>query len=94
MANTTGRKYGGRKAGTPNKLTEEIRKALLQLLNDNMETLRDDLKAMKGKERADILISLVRHLTPSALNPEKLNEEQLEQIVDYLKIKQNEQKRT
>ena len=93
MANTTGRKYGGRKSGTPNKLTEEIRKALLKLLNDNLKTLRDDLHELKAKERVDTLVSLAKHLTPPALNPERLTEEQLEQIVDYLKRKQDEQKR-
>jgi hypothetical protein len=93
MANTTGRKYGGRKSGTPNKLTQGIRKALLKLLNDNLDTLRDDLKAMKGKERVDTLVSLAKHLTPPAVNPERLTEEQLEQLYDYLKDKQNEQKR-
>lgn len=33
MANTTGKKFGGRVAGTPNKVTLEFREALNNLLN-------------------------------------------------------------
>ena len=28
MANTTGKKYGGRELGTPNKLTKELKQAI------------------------------------------------------------------
>ena len=34
MANNTGKKYGGRRKGTPNKVTSEV-KSKLQLLIDN-----------------------------------------------------------
>lgn len=32
MANNTGKKYGGRQKGTPNKLTKEIRTVLKDLI--------------------------------------------------------------
>ena len=32
MANNTGKKYGGRQKGTPNKLTKEIRTVLKEFL--------------------------------------------------------------
>jgi hypothetical protein len=31
-----------------------------------------------------LLISLAKHCTPPAMNPEKLSEEQLQQIIEYL----------
>lgn len=86
-----GKKTGGRRKGSLNRTTEEVRKSLLQLLDDNLENLKRDLKALEPKERAQILISLAKHCTPAAMNPEKLSEEQLQQIIDYLKQKQEDQ---
>ncbi len=34
MANTTGKKYGGRKKGTPNKVTAELKDMILGALDD------------------------------------------------------------
>jgi hypothetical protein len=39
MANNTGKKYGGREAGTPNKLTKELRIALKNILHQEIELL-------------------------------------------------------
>jgi hypothetical protein len=75
----------GRKKGTKNRTTSEIQAAFLQLLDDNLKTLQDDLDSLTSKDRATILITLAKHLTPPALNPERLTEEQLAQIVDYLR---------
>ncbi len=36
MANTTGKKYGGREKGTPNKTTKEIREAFDMLIRSNI----------------------------------------------------------
>ena len=84
------KKYGGRAKGTPNRTTEEMRQALLKLLDENLDKLQTDLDSMKGKDRATVLVNLARHCTPPALNPERLTEEQLLQIIHY--IKQNEGK--
>lgn len=80
-----GKKTGGRKAGTPNRTTEEIRQSLLKLLDDNIDNLQTDIEALESKERLTILISLARHLIPQAINPEKLTVEQLEQIISHIK---------
>jgi len=79
------RKYGGRIAGTPNKTSEEVRQALLKLLDDNLVKLQKDIDDMKSRDRATLLINLAKHVTPPAVNPERLTEEQLLQIVAYLK---------
>ena len=83
-------KYGGRAKGTPNRTSEEVRQTLLKLLSDNLERLQRDLDSMEPKDRASLLISLAKHIVPPALNPEKLSEEQLNQVLDYLKQQQNE----
>ena len=79
-----GKKTGGRQKGSLNRTTEEVRKSLLKLLDDNLTNLQTDIKGLKGKARAMLLISLAKHCTPPAMNPEKLSEEQLQQIIEYL----------
>lgn len=79
----------GRKPGSKNRTTAEIQQAMLALLDDNLEALQDDLNSINGKDRVSLLISLAKHCTPPAMNPEKLTEEQLKQIIDYLKAQQN-----
>ena len=86
MARTKGTvKTGGRTKGTPNNISENIRQSLLTLLSDNMEQLKIDIKGMELKDRANTLISLAKHCTAPAMNPEKLTTEQLEQIIKYFK---------
>lgn len=80
-----GIKTGGRNKGTPNRTTEEVRITLLKILDENLSSLHSDIQGMKGKERATLLISLAKHCTPPAMNPEKLTVDQLEQILNYLK---------
>ena len=39
MANNTGKKYGGRKASTPNKTTTEVKNKLVELIDGTIEEL-------------------------------------------------------
>jgi len=83
-----GKKTGGRKPGSKNRTTAEIQQALLKLIDDNIEQLQADFDSLEGKDRISLLISLAKHCTPPAINPERLTEEQLIQIIQY--IKENE----
>lgn len=78
-------KTGGRKPGSKNRTTAEVQAIILQILDDNLPSLQADLELMSSKDRASILISLVKHCTPPALQPERLTEEQLLQIIQYMK---------
>ena len=51
MANNTGKKYGGRKKGTPNRMTKELRSILKDILYEEIEALQERLDALKPKER-------------------------------------------
>jgi len=83
----------GRGKGSRNRTSEEVRKSLLKLLDNNLAKLQKDINSMQGKDRATLLISLAKHCTAPALNPEKLTEEQLIQIVQYLRDHETEVKR-
>ena len=39
MANNTGKKYGGRRKGTPNKVTSEVKSKLRLLIDNTIEEL-------------------------------------------------------
>lgn len=60
-----GIKTGGRKKGTPNKITNSIRKTLAEVLNDyTAESLRDDLNSLTPFERVKVAASLFRFTLP------------------------------
>lgn len=86
-----GRKTGGRVKGTRNRTTVEVQSALLKLLDDNIDKLGADIKALNPRDRANLLLNLAKHITPPAVNPEKLTEDQLQQVVEYIKRQKNEQ---
>jgi len=84
-------KTGGRKKGTPNKTTAQFRDAVKKFLNDNWGTLQDDFEAMEPYQRVTFRDRLLRYVLPEALNPEKLTEQQLMELYEFIKA-QNEEK--
>jgi hypothetical protein len=83
-------KTGGRKKGSRNRTTREIQLSLLKLFDDNLSSLQADFESMQGKDRATLMISLAKHIIPPALQPDRLSEAQIIEIITYLK-NQNEQ---
>lgn len=64
MANNTGKKYGGRKKGTPNKLTKELQDLLKGIVYQELENIEERLDAIDDKERIDLVIKLMPHVFP------------------------------
>jgi hypothetical protein len=64
VANNTGKKYGGRVAGTPNRTTKETREALKLIIDNELSVLPQTLKQMKPYQRADILTKLIHYVLP------------------------------
>ena len=65
MANNTGKKFGGREAGTPNILTNEIREKFTFLVQSNIDKLQNDLDLLEPKERLKIIIELSKFVLPT-----------------------------
>lgn len=84
----------GRRRGAKNRTTAEIQQALMNLLDRHLNAMSGDLKKMKPKDRATLLINLAKHVTPAAMQPERLSEEQLEQIIEFLETKNKNEKAT
>ena len=64
MANNTGRKHGGRKKGTPNRITKELRSLLKDVMYDEIGALQERLDALNPKERVELLIKLMPYALP------------------------------
>ena len=62
MANTTGKKFGGREKGTPNKLTAELRSALKDVLYEEIEQIPHRLDELAAKDRLEQLIKLMPYV--------------------------------
>lgn len=60
-----GNKLGGRKPGSKNKTTEEIRGLFSELLTNNLDTIQTDLDNMKPEERVKTLIALSKFVIPT-----------------------------
>ena len=62
MAN--GFKTGGRKLGTPNRMTKELRSILKDMMYQEIEIIQDHLDQLSPKERIEILIKLMPFVLP------------------------------
>ena len=64
MANTTGKKFGGRQKGTPNKLTKELRSVLKDVLYEELDRLPERLDELDTKNRLELLVKLMPFVFP------------------------------
>lgn len=68
----TRQKTGGRTAGTPNKVTTEIREKISDILAEHFtpEKVAENLEAMEPKERLLFLTKLLDYTTPKLKSTE------------------------
>jgi hypothetical protein len=59
-----GKKTGGRIAGTPNKLTKELRMTLKGIIAGELDTLPQTFEQLPAKERLELLIKLLPYCLP------------------------------
>lgn len=90
------KKYGGRKKGTPNKDTKELRERVSDLIDNNFDSIQADLDQLEPKERLDFLIKLLEYGLPKLQRVENemffnqsvpVNLDKYEEIRKSLKIK-------
>jgi hypothetical protein len=62
--NNTGKKFGGRQKNTPNKTTKELRDKISSIINNNIDKVQTDLDKLEPKDRLNILLQLVKYVTP------------------------------
>ena len=54
----------GRQAGTPNKITSELRDFLSNLIDDNRDQIVKDVRSLRPKERLAVLERLMQFVLP------------------------------
>jgi len=59
-----GTKTGGRKSGTPNKITKDLRERVNDFLSDNWDNLQDDFEQLEPKERVNFYEKLLQYGLP------------------------------
>ena len=64
MANNTGKKYGGREKGTPNRMTKELRTVLKDVLYKELDDIQERFNLLEPKERIELLIKLLPYAIP------------------------------
>tara|TARA_B110000902_G_C13905184_1_gene435997 strand:+ start:22 stop:294 length:273 start_codon:yes stop_codon:yes gene_type:complete len=58
-------KTGGRKAGTPNKITKDLREKFKLLIEDNVDKLQNDIEQLEPKDRIKVIIDLSKFVLPT-----------------------------
>lgn len=64
MANTTGKKFGGRTKGTPNRTTAETKQALQNVLSKQIDSLQTTLNKLSAVDRVNALSKLLPYILP------------------------------
>ena len=61
-------KYGGRRKGTPNRLTKEVRAVLKEVVFDEMSQIHLHFEKLDSKSRIELLIKLMPYVCPKINN--------------------------
>jgi len=59
-----GLKTGGRQAGTPNKITSELREMLKGVIDQELQQLCDTLAQLPARDRLELTIKLLPYCMP------------------------------
>lgn len=96
-------KTGGRKPGTPNKVTSNLRQAVNDLIDANWGTIEKDLKKVDPKDRLTFLEKMMSYALPklqsttidasvnTAARIDQLSFDQINRIMDHV-IAENDEK--
>lgn len=63
-----GQKTGGRKQGSPNRITKELRLILKELVFAELEKMPEIVAKLEDKDRLELLIKLLPYVLPK-VNP-------------------------
>ena len=73
----------GRKVGTPNKATTEIKEAFQMLLEDNLEGLQRDISSLEPKERVKFMLELASFIIPKMKSVDLKSENTETVFIDF-----------
>ena len=83
-------KTGGRQLGTPNKITSSTRQLIQDIIDNNLNTLNDDIKKLSPKDRINAITGLLPYIMPkqqsttATLAIERLGDEQINELAEQI----------
>lgn len=84
-------RLGGRKAGTPNKVTGTVKEWIAQLIDKNRTQIEQDLASLEPKDRLMILEKLMQYVVPKqqsvgigGVMPQPMSMEEAKRIIREL----------
>ncbi|KAB7730482.1 hypothetical protein F5984_15175 [Rudanella paleaurantiibacter] len=87
-----GRKTGGRKAGTPNKITSDLKCRIAALVEDQFSTVKKDFRKLEPKDRVTAYLKFLEYILPKQREHKadianrigSLDDEQLNNLIDAI----------
>ena len=81
----------GRKAGTPNKSTNELRMLVQDFIEHNWHTLQKSFDKLDDKDKLNFIEKLLKHTLPAPLTElERMTDAQLDAFIQKVKQQQHE----
>ena len=73
----------GRKAGSLNRATKDIRDAFTLLIENNIDTLQEDLNGLEPKQRVKLLLDMAQFVVPKLRNVDLKTDEKEIVTIDF-----------
>ena len=81
-----GKKTGGRTAGTPNRVTGDLKSRIAALLDEQFDTIADDLDVLEPKDRITAYLKMMQYVLPKQreqkIELSSLSDEQIDDMLD------------
>lgn len=79
-------KTGGRKAGTPNKVTGTVKEWIASIIDGNRQQFEDDLKDLEPGERVKVISNLLQYVTPKmqSISPDEMLDAEYRKLEELL----------
>ena len=87
-----GHKTGGRTAGTPNKVTSDLKNRIATLMDEQFDTITTDLEQLEPKDRVTAYLKLLEYILPKQREQkidvksrlDSLSDEQLNDLIEQI----------
>ena len=86
----------GRPAGSPNKVTSDLRAKISTIVAKQIDSMEEDLQSLEPLQRLQIVEKLISYCVPKLqaqsleIDLNTLSDEQLDQVINHLKINDND----
>lgn len=79
-------KTGGRKAGTPNKISGTVKEWIAAIIDGNRKQFEEDLAELEPGERVRVISNLLQYVTPKmqSISPDELLEAEYRKLEELL----------